>query len=198
MTMYSGRIIAALALVMSLSVSGCGKKAADKKADPAAKAADKKAAPAAAKAEDKKAADKKAAPAAAKAAEAPKAGEAAKPAGPDTENIKKAKAMIDTMAARMTKMLGEVEAAKGDQDKIKAIGEDFKKFAESNKTEGEALNKAMSAEEKKTVESYARSKMAPLMGRFMAVMMKNRPMPPKGPAAAPGAAPAAAAPAAAP
>ena len=83
---------------------------------------------------------------------------ATKHAGPDTENIKKAKAMVDKMAARMTQMLNDIEAAKGDQAKIKEIGEKFRKDSEATKVEGEALNKAMSPDEKKSVETYARGK----------------------------------------
>ena len=183
-----GRITAIAAVAVALSLTGCCKKA------------DKKAAPAKAEAKkgDEKAGEKKA-DEAAKPEEA-KAAEAAAP-GAAGENVVKAQALVDKMAGKMEEMLKEVEGAGGDQAKIKEIGEKFKTFAESNKTEGEALNKALSPEEKKVVDGYARKKMAPLMGKFMAVMMKNRPAPgaaAPGAAAAPaGAAPAAAAPAAA-
>lgn len=181
-----GRITAIAAVALALSLTGCGKKA--EKAAPAkaeAKKGDEK------KVEAKKGDEKKAEakPAEKKAAEGEKKAEAG------GANVVKAKALVDKMAGKMEAMLKEVEGAGGDQAKIKEIGEKFKKFAESNKTEGEALNKALSPEEKKVVDGYARKKMAPLMGKFMAVMMKNRPAPGAAPAAA--AAPAGAAPAAA-
>lgn len=175
-----GRIAAIAAVALALSLSGCGKK----EAKPAAAKAEAKKAPEA-KAEAKPA-EKKEAKAEEKKAEAKPAEAAA--AGPDSETVKKAKALVDKMAGKMEEMLKAVEGAGGDQEKIKAIGEKFKAFAEANKTEGEALNKALKPEEKKVVDGYARKKMAPLMGKFMAVMMKNRPAP--GGAAAPAAAPA--------
>ncbi len=185
-----GQLAAVAAISLALSLSGCGKK---EEAKPAAgkteaKAGEKKGE---AKADDKKAAEGEKKADEKKAAEAPAAG---------GDNVVKAKALVDKMAGKMEEMLKEIEGAKGDQAKIKEIGEKFKKFAESNKTEGEALNKALKPEEKKTVDEYARKKMAPLMGKFMAVMMKARPGAPGGAAPAAAAAPAgdAAKPAAAP
>ncbi|MCO4761122.1 MAG: hypothetical protein KC502_06430, partial [Myxococcales bacterium] len=179
-----GRVTAIAAVALALSLTGCGKKE-EAKAAPAKAEAKKGEAK---KGEEKKAAEAK--PAEKKAAEGEKKAEAG------GDNVAKAKALVDKMAGKMEEMLKEVEGAGGDQAKIKAIGEKFKKFAESNKSEGEALNKALKPEEKKTVDEYARKKMAPLMGKFMAVMMKNRPAP-GGAAPAAAAAPGAAAPAAA-
>jgi hypothetical protein len=111
-----------------------------------------------------------------------------------TENVTKAKTLIDKMTVELEKMIVEVEAAGGDEAKVKAIGEKFKASADSMKVEGEELSKKLNDEEKKQVEAYGREKMTPLMGRLMAAMMKNMPKQPEGGAPgampAPGAAPA--------
>jgi len=90
------------------------------------------------------------------------------------DNVGKAKAMIDKMVGQMEKMVGEVEAAGSDEAKVKAIGEKFKGQAEGMKAEGEALNKALTDAEKKTVEAYGKEKMGPIMGKLMAAMMKSQ------------------------
>lgn len=116
-----------------------------------------------------------------------------------TENLNKAKALIDRMAGDLEKMTTEVEAAGSDQTKIKAIGDKFKAQAEGMKSEGEALRKLLTDAENKELEGYAKEKIAPLTGRLLAAMMKAQvaaqgapeaPTPTEGAAAAPGAAPA--------
>ena len=121
---------------------------------------------------------------------------AAAPAG-GSENLTKAKAMVDKMADSLNKMVSDVEAAGNDTAKIKEIGENFKKNGESMKSEGEALQKVLTDDEKKTLETYGREKIGPLMGKLMAAMMKAQAAQAPG-GVTPTAAPAGAAPAAAP
>ena len=121
---------------------------------------------------------------------------AAAPAG-GTENLTKARAMVDKMAESLNKMVADVEAAGNDTAKIKEIGENFKKNGESMKSEGEALQKVLTDDEKKTLETYGREKIGPLMGKLMAAMMKAQAAQAPG-GVTPTAAPAGAAPAAAP
>ncbi len=166
------RGLMALTMAAAISLTGCKKEEA-KPADGAAAAA----APAAG-------ADAAAAPA---------------PAG-GSENLTKAKAMVDRMADALNKMVADVEAAGNDTAKIKEIGENFKKNGEAMKTEGEALQKVLTDDEKKALEGYGREKIGPLMGKLMAAMMKAQAAQAPGgvtPTAAPaGAAPAPTAPAA--
>ena len=89
-----------------------------------------------------------------------------------TSNLERAKAMIDKMARDVETMIARVEAAGTDQAKIKEITEKFKKSSEGMKSEGEALTKRLTADEKKQMEEYGKKKMAPIMGKFMGVMMK--------------------------
>ena len=144
----------------------------------------------------------------AKPAEGPDASAAAPaaPAAPaaGSDNLNKAKAMVDKMADALNKMVADVEAAGTDTAKIKEIGEAFKKNGEAMKSEGEALQKVLTDDEKKTLEGYGREKIGPLMGKLMAAMMKAQaasapaaPTPTEGGAAPAGAAPTGAAPAAA-
>ena len=88
------------------------------------------------------------------------------------DNLALAKGMIDKIAGVMEKMVVEIEAAGADQAKVKEIGDKFKASAEGMKTEGEELNKKLSDDEKKQLESYGKEKMAPLMGKLMGAMMK--------------------------
>jgi hypothetical protein len=88
--------------------------------------------------------------------------------------LRKAKALIDRMARDLALMTGAVEAAGGDQARIKAIGDRFKTQAESMRTEGEALRKRLTEAENRELETYANEKIAPLTGRLLAAMMKSQ------------------------
>ena len=88
------------------------------------------------------------------------------------DNLSKAKALIDNIAGQMEKMVTEIEAAGSDQAKVKAIGEKFKVETERMKAEGEALNKALTDDEKETLKAYGKEKMGPIMGKLTAAMMK--------------------------
>ncbi len=100
-----------------------------------------------------------------------------------------AMALVDNLAVIMHESFTKLEAAGGDQAKVKVIGEKFKVRAESDTAEGKALCEALTPDEKKVVENYARKKLAPLMSKFMSVMIKKRPAPAAGASAADTAAP---------
>ena len=80
--------------------------------------------------------------------------------------------MVDKMADALNQMVSDVEAAGNNTAKIKEIGENFKKNGEEMKAEGEALQKVLTDDEKKQLETYGREKIGPLMGKLMAAMMK--------------------------
>ncbi len=145
MSKFASAALLTLAMV-AMVVSGCSKKKAEAKAQ----------ATEAAKTEKTASADEAASAA------------AAAPAADD--NVSKAKAMIDNMTATMEKMLVDLEAAGGDQAKMTAVGESFKKATESMKEEGDKLNAAMSDAEKAIVEEYAKEKIAPVMGKYVATL----------------------------
>ena len=102
----------------------------------------------------------------------PAAAAAPAPAPAGADNLVKAKALIDRMAADLDRMTTEVEGAGTDQAKIKGIGDKFKVQAEAMKSEGEALRKNLSEAENTELEGYAKEKITPLTGRLMAAMMK--------------------------
>ena len=169
-----------LAVVMGLTLPGCGKK--EEKAEATPKAAAK-------------------APEGDKAPEAKKADEGAKAAAPAADKaggsaVAKSKAMIDKLETYLKKMLPDVEAAKGDKAKLKEIAINFQKFAESQRGEGEALHKTMTPEQQAEVGKYGDGKIRPLMGKIMPVLAAA--MAPPGAAPPPGAPPAGAPPAGAP
>ncbi len=116
------------------------------------------------KKEEAKPADGAAPDAAAAAAPAPGADAAAAAPAGGSENLTKAKAMVDKMADALNKMVADVEAAGNDTAKIKEIGENFKKNGEAMKAEGEALQKVLTDDEKKVLEAYGREKIGQLMG----------------------------------
>lgn len=94
--------------------------------------------------------------------------------------LERARALVDSMAERLGALLVDIEAAGGDEARIKEVGDGFKAAAEAMKVEGEALNKVMTAEEKKVMEAYAQKVVAPLMGKLMAVMTEALPAQPEG------------------
>lgn len=91
---------------------------------------------------------------------------------PSSPTLAKARALIDRLARDLEHMTLEVERAGTDQDRIRAIGEKFRKSAEAMKTEGEALRKKLTEAENRELETYAKTKIAPLTGRLLAAMMK--------------------------
>ncbi len=89
-------------------------------------------------------------------------------------NFEKAKAMVDDMAARMEQLTIDVEGAHGDQDRIRVLGEDFKAYAERQKAIGETINAALTLEEKREIEAYARQRIGPLVQRFVQALKEAR------------------------
>ena len=91
------------------------------------------------------------------------------------DNVAQGKELVDQMTAKMRSMLRQVEAANGDPARLKAIAEDFKKFAEKSKAEGDRIGRTFTDAEAQIVDNYARKQMAPLMRRFMTAVIKNGP-----------------------
>lgn len=158
------RCLPIILTVAVFSLSACGKKEA---AGTEAKKAEAKKGEAAKAAGDEAKKDEKAPAADDKGAKGDKA---AKLDG--AGRVEAAKAMVDKMAVRMKAMVTELESAAGDREKIQALSKKFREFADANKDEGEALSKAMNPEEKKEVSEYAKAKLAPLMSKMMAELMK--------------------------
>lgn len=121
------------------------------------------------KKEEAKPADAGAAPAA-----APTGDDATGAPALGSENLGKARAMVDKMAEALTKMVADVDAAGNDTAKIKEIGEAFKRNVAAMEAEGEALQKALTDDQKKTLEGYGRDKIGPLTRKLMAAMMKTQ------------------------
>ncbi len=88
----------------------------------------------------------------------------------ESENLHAAKQMVDKMADALNRMVIDVEAAGNDTATIKEIGAKFKKNGEAMKAEGEALQRVLTDDEKKYLESYGREKIAPLMGKLTSAM----------------------------
>ncbi|GEM_PF-3152951 len=166
MSIVSSRTLALIAaLALTVAVTACGKKEEAKKADPKAAAGAKAGEKGAEKGADKPG------EAAKKADDMP----ALDPKKMDgKQRVAKSKVLVDKMAGEMQKMVTEVEAAKGDRTKIQSISDKFKAFAEKHRSEGEALSQAMSPEEKAELSEYAKKKLAPLMSKMMAELMKAR------------------------
>lgn len=89
------------------------------------------------------------------------------------ERTAKARGKIDEMAGRMQEMIGELEGAGGDRAKIMAISKKFREYADANSKDGEALSKLLTKEEKDELTVYAKAKLAPLMSKMMAELMKT-------------------------
>jgi len=91
------------------------------------------------------------------------------PADPEVQ----ARAMIDTVAAKLEGMLVRMEAAGSDRAVFMTINQQLKREMDGIKGEAERLQAAMNPQQTAAVEAYAKARMAPLMGRFMSAMTKN-------------------------
>jgi len=124
------------------------------------------------------------------AANAAAAAPGAAPIAGQSENMGRARQMIDKMAEELQKMIAEIDAAGTDQAKMKETVDRFKTTIEGMRTEGQELNKKLTEDERKQLEGYSKEKMAPLLGKMMAAMQKAQMLagpPPGAPGAPPGA-----------
>jgi hypothetical protein len=100
---------------------------------------------------------------------APVAKQAAEPTG---DHVTQAKAVIDDMAAAVTTMVGEMQAA-GDAAAARQIKERFLAASEAVRVKGEELNKRLSDDERRYLETYSRDKLQPVTARLMEALAKG-------------------------
>ena len=87
----------------------------------------------------------------------------------ESTNLKRARATVDKMTARLTTMIKQAEAPGVDLAKVQALVNEFQSHVAAQRAESDAVEKLLSDDEKAEVGRYIAEKVTPLLGRFETV-----------------------------
>ena len=87
-------------------------------------------------------------------------------------DLDRAKVQVDSMVREMQRMIERMKRVGDNPRRLARMSKRFQRYAERMKKRGDQITKDLSKSDKKELEAYAKKEVEPLIGDFVAAMVK--------------------------